>query len=204
MPRRQEPIKPISEICVDSQPVGIQAVYLVETRSEQEAREIGTLFAEMESQVQVRRLCSGKLVSYAVQTHRSDSSILDEIEDFLKTNYAFVVTQRSFDEIIYRIVRELCQDTGSDLLPMPRCNICGKPEPFANTAINLTGEDGSVLLCRSYCARCTAEAAAPNNKDFIRSLLAADEHDFRKLEQADLVRRPSRRRPIRFRIKAAN
>ena len=97
-------------------------------------KEIGTLFAEMESQVQVRRLCSGKLVSYAVQTHKSDSSILDEIEDFLKTNYAFVVTQRSFDEIIYRIVRELCQDTGSELLPMPRCNICGKPEPFANTA----------------------------------------------------------------------
>ena len=58
-----------------------------------------------------------------------------------------------------------------------------------------------MLLCRSYCARCTAEAAAPNNKDFIRSLLAADEHDFRRLEQADLVRRPSRRRPIRFRIR---
>lgn len=201
MPGLQQHDETISEICVDPQPSGLRAVYLVETRSEAEALEISDLFSELASQVQVRQLCQGKLVSYAVQAHDSEAAVLDDIEDVLKRNYAFVVTQRSFDEVIHRIVRELGRDTGSKLIEVARCNICGKSEPFPNTIISLSDEDGTVLLSRSYCARCTAEAAAPSNKEFVRSLLAADERDFGKLREAELVRRPSRKRPMRFRIK---
>lgn len=202
MPKDQSPVESISEICVDPQPSGLRAVYLVETRSPEEAREIARLFGELESRIQVRQISKGKLVSYVVQADETDSPMLDEIEGVLKKNFGFVVTQRSFDEVIYRIVRELCSDTSSKLLPMSHCNICGRTEPFPSMVVSLSGEDGQVRICRNYCASCTARTTATSNKEFVRSLLRADQKDFRGIERAELVRRPSRKQPIRFRIKA--
>ncbi len=165
---------------------------------------LGEIFAELESRIQVRPLCKGKLVSFAVQADPSDVALLDDLEEILRTSYAFVVTHRSFDSVIYRIVRELSRDTGSELMSMPRCNICGKDEPFPNTVVSLTGADGSVLDTRSYCASCTAKAAAPSNKEFVKALLNADKRNFGKIERAELVRHPSRRRSIRFKIQSAD
>jgi hypothetical protein len=192
-----------SEICVDPQPAGVRAVYLVETLDAQEARGVAGLFSDLESRIQVRRLCTGKLVSYAVQMHESDSSLLDEIESMLKGHYSFVVMQRSFDEVIYRIVGELCADTGSKLLPVPHCNICGRTEPFPSVLVSLSDEQGRVKTCRNYCASCAAGATATSNKEFVRSLLASDKREFREIERAELVRRSSRKQPIKFRIKTA-
>mgnify|MGYP005837572121 CR=1 FL=1 len=194
----------ISEIYIDPQPSGLRAVYLVETRSTEEARRIADLFGELESRFQIKQLSRGRLVSYAVQAHHSDAVALDEVENLLKSAYSFVVTQRSFDELIYRIVRELCRDTGSKLLPVSRCNICGKIEPFPTTVVNMSDGEGDVLISRVYCGGCTAAAVAPNSKQFVRSLLAADRRDFRAIERAELIKRPSRRRPLRFRIKTAD
>ena len=202
MPKRAEHIDSISEILVNPQPRGMRAVYLVETRTPQEAKEIDKLFGELASQIQVRQLCKGTLVSYAVQADESDIALLDEIENLLKQTYAFVVAQHSFDDLICRIVKELCLDTQSKLIPMPTCNICGKTEPFPALLVNLTDEEGKIVFARNYCSNCAAVASAPSNKEFIRSLLAADERDFSKLEQAELVRHPSRKQPIRFRIKS--
>ena len=192
-----------SEICVDPQPAGVRAVYLVETADAQEARGVTDLFYDLESRVQVRQLCTGKLVSYAIQMHESDGSLLDEIESTLKGHYSFVVTQRSFDEIIYRIVRELCADTGSKLLPIPHCNICGRTEPFPSVLVSLSDEQGRVMTCRNYCARCAAGATATSNKEFVRSLLTSDKREFRGIERAELVRRRSRKQPIKYSIKAS-
>lgn len=200
MPIQKKNIQNVSEIRIDPQPIGLRAVYLVETRSKEESEEINKLFCELESQIQVRMLCDGKLVSYAIQALESDSSLLDELEDVLRENYGFVVSHRSFDDVIYRIVNELSRDTGSKLLPIPTCNICGKTDPFPNTVVSLSDEDGSVLISRCYCGSCTAGANATSNKEFIRSLLMADERDFSKLEQAELVRHPSRKQPIRFKV----
>lgn len=202
MPRQRESVETISEIRVDPQPRGLRAVYMVETRSNDEVRDIQNLFAELELQMQVKQLSKGKLLSYAVQADGSDAALLDEIEDILKANYGFVVMHHSFDDLIYRIVKELSKDTESKVLPLSRCNICGKIEPFPNTVISLTDEQGSVRLSRAYCGKCTAEAAAPSNKEFVRLLLSADKHDFSILERAELVRHPSRKRPIRFRVQA--
>lgn len=191
-----------SEVRVDPQPAGLRAVYLVETSVPDEVRTVVKLFADLGTRIQVRQLCTGKLVSYAVQMHDSDSSVLDHIEATLKGNYGFVVTQRSFDEIIYRIVKELCSDTGSKLLPVSRCNICGGTEPFPNVVVSLSDDQGR-LVSRNYCASCVAAATATSNKEFVRSLLASDKRDFRGIERAELVRRPSRKQPIRYRIKAS-
>jgi hypothetical protein len=204
MPKQHGQTETASEISLNPQPIGMRAVYLVETRSAQEARELTDLFDELSSHIQIKQLCKGSLISYAVQAHESDSALLDELEDFIKARYAFVVTHRSFDEVIYRIVKELCQDTGSKMLPMSYCNICGKTEPFPTTVISISNEDGSVLTSRSYCGSCTAQAVAPSNKEFIRSLLSADKRNFAKLESAELVRRPSRKQPIRFKIKTGS
>lgn len=190
-----------SEVSVDPRPAGVKAVYLVETRTSEEAEGVAWLFADLQARVQVRRLSAGKLVSYAVQMHDSDSSVLDEVEAVLKGNYGFVVTQRSFDEVIYRILKELCVDTGSKLLPVSICNICGRTEPFPSVVVNLSDEQGRVRVCRNYCASCAAAATATSNKEFVRSLLASDKRNFRAIERAELVRRPSRKQPIRFRIK---
>ena len=203
MARLQRHEATVREICVDPQPIGLRAVYLVETRSADETRAIAKLFSELKTHVQVRQLCKGKLVSYVVQAHKSDASLLDDVENILKSDYAFVVSQGSFDDVIYRIVKELAEDTGSSLLPMSHCHICGKTEPFATTVVNLSDEDGSVLISRHYCSSCTAEAGAPSNKQFVRSLLAADRRDFGGLVQAELVRRRSREH-VRFKIKSTD
>ena len=190
-----------SELCVDPRPTGVRAVYLVETCTAEEAATISKLFSDLEAHVQVRQLCTGKLVSYAVQMHDSDSSLLDEIEALLKGNYGFVVTQRSFDDVIYRIVKELCADTGSKLLSVPSCNICGQIDPFPNVVVSLSDDEGRVRVSRNYCASCAAGATATSNKEFVRSLLASDKRRFRGIERAELVRRSSPRQPIRYRIK---
>jgi hypothetical protein len=198
------PVETVREICVDPKPNGMRAVYLVETRSDNEEREIARLFADMEPELMIRQLSKGRLVSYVVQAHESNVAILNEIEDILKKDYSFVVTQSSFDELSCRIIKELAGHTGSKLLAIPKCNICGKVEPFPTTVVKFSDDDGSVLLSRSYCASCTAEASATgskaSNKEFIKSLLAADTRDFRIIERAQLVRRPSRKQPIRYRV----
>lgn len=202
MPGFKESVETISEIRVDPQPSGLRAVYMIETRSSDEVRDIQNLFLELEVRMQVKQLSKGKLLSYTVQADGSDAALLDEVDDILKANYGFVVMHRSFDDLIYRIVKELSNDTDSKVLPLPHCNICGKVEPFPNTVISLTDEDGEVRLSRAYCGKCTAEAAAPSNKEFVRLLLSADKRDFSILERAELVRHPSRKRPIRFRVQA--
>ncbi len=189
-----------SEVCVDPRPVGARAVFLVETHTSEEAQEIRRLFVDLEDKLQVRQLCTGKLVSYAVQCHDADVALIDEIDALLKSTYSFVVTQRSYDDVIYRIVTELCADTGSKLLPMPRCHICGRIDPFPSVLVSLSDADGRVRTSRNYCASCAAGATATSHKEFVRSLLASDKRSFRSIERAELVRRRSSRQPIRYRI----
>jgi len=203
MSKREDAIDTISEILVDPQPRGLRAVFLVETRSSAEAAELARMFSELAARLQVRQLSKGKLVSYAIQADESDAALIEEIEEVLKRSYAFVVTQHSFDDIIYRILKELCHDTASKLIPVPRCNICGKQEPFPGLVVSLSDEEGSVIFSRNYCSNCTAGTSAPSNKEFVRSLLAADERDFGVIERAEFVRRRSRKQPIRFKIRTA-
>ncbi len=198
MSRKQRSISLVSEIRVEPVPPGIRWVYLVETRSQEEADEIVRLFRELESQVQVCPLCAGKLVGYAVQAHHSDVMLLDEIDDVLRRAYAFVVTYRSFEPLIYRIVGELCKDTQSTILPVPHCNICGNLDPFPNTVVSFTDCSGNIVLSRNYCSSCTAQTNARSHKEFIKSLLTADECDFGCFKEADFVRRASNKRLIRF------
>ncbi|MDO8586828.1 MAG: hypothetical protein Q7T82_07270 [Armatimonadota bacterium] len=200
--RRRMPTKGISQIWLDPQPQGLRAVYLVEARDQEEALEVEDLFAELETDLQVRQLCRGKLFSYAVKTQHDQQQTLLELEQALRSNFGFVILHRSFDDVIYKIVSELCVDTGSDLLPMTHCDICGKLEPFPDTVINLADRGGATIASGAYCGVCTAAFAATSNKEFLLSLLHADTRDFSALESAELVRARSRKQDIRFRIQS--
>lgn len=191
----------VSQISLDPQPQGANVVYLVDTRNDDESNELARLFDELKASLQIRQLTRGKLMSYAVQVSGVDASLLSELEGVLKGNYGFVVTHRSFDPVIYRVVRELAADTGSKLLPIPHCNICGKPEPFPEVVINLSDSDGETLSSRTYCSTCTAGSTARNTKDFVISLLSADQTDFSSLSREQLVRSRTRKQSIRYKIK---
>jgi hypothetical protein len=190
----------VSQISLEPGPGGIVAVYLVETGSEEETRSLRKLFAELEPHINVAQLSKGRLVSYAVQAR--DSSMLDELESALKNNYTFVLIQRSFDAVIYRVVKELCADTGSRLLSIPHCNICGRPDPFPDTVVTLADELGTRVMSRSYCTTCTASLVARTNKDFVLSLLSADRRDFGEIERSELIRSRARSQHLRYKVRS--
>src|SRR6516165_606190 len=100
MARSRISVTLVSQICVEPQPKGLRAVYLVETQNEREAKELGKLFGDFSPALQSCQLSKGKLVSYAVQLQNQDPSLFDEIETFLKQNFGFVIMHRSFDVLI--------------------------------------------------------------------------------------------------------
>jgi hypothetical protein len=201
MRRKRVPIKMVRQISADPKPAGVKAVYLVETQNEREAADVQKVFEEFEPHIEIRQLTRGRLVSYAVQLHSDDQSLLDEIDAVLKGNFGFVVMQRSFDDLIYRVVTELCRDTESKLLPIPECHICGRSDPFPDMVVNLASEEGELVLSRNYCGTCTAGTMAKSNKQFVLSLLSADKTDFGELSHAELVRLRAGKEPIRFKVK---
>jgi hypothetical protein len=200
---RRVPVKAVSQILLDPQPQGIRAVYMVEAINGKEAREVSDLFAELEPDIQVRQLSAGRLVSYAVKTREDQQETLGALESALKSTFGFVVLHRSFDEIIYRVVSELCAATKSRLISLARCDICGKMEPFPDTVINLADQDGSTIASGAYCGACTAGFTERTNKEFLLSLLQADTRDFSDLQSKQIVRASKQKQAIKFRIRSS-
>lgn len=191
----------VDQICVETRPHGIRAVYLVETANEHDSATLASLFADFAPQLESIQLSTGKLVSYAVQLPAEKQSLLEDIEAFLKKNFEFVILHRSFDQLIYDIVKDLCKDSGSHLAPLHKCDICGKVEPFPETIVTFVDKDSNNLSTHFYCATCTAESSARNSKEFILSLLDADKSGFDLLKRMDMVRSRSAKKHIAFRLK---
>lgn len=202
MPRTRIPVGLVSQICIEPKLKGVSAVYLVEAETENQADYLEDMFRELSPEVESLQLSSGKLVSYAVQLQAHNQTLLEDIEAFLKRNYGFVILHRSFDSMIYEIVRELCKDSGSTLLPIPKCDICGKPDPFPETIVRLLDEKNTNVACRTYCGTCTAETAVGNNKEFVMALLEADRGGLGVFRQKKLVRSRSSHKRVAFRIKS--
>ncbi len=201
MPRRETPTRFVSQISVEPQQRGLKAVYLVEAESDQHARELAHLFDQFQPMLESVQLCSGKLVAYAVKLHSEDQSMLDELEQMLRANFGFVILHRSFDQLIYDIVRELCKDSGSKLSSLQRCDICRRPEPFPEVIVKFADSDGDAISTRGYCATCAAESGGLNNKEFVISLLQADRAKFAGVRNVTLVRKRSKKQ-LAFRISA--
>ncbi len=201
MPRHRIPMRLVRQISVERWPRGLRAVYLVEADSDEDKRALLQVFKQFEPVLENIQLSSGKLVSYAVQLQSEDQSILEELEGLLKRDFGFVILHRSFDPLIYEIVSELCKDSGSRLIAVPKCDICRRPEPFPDTVVNFADEENNRIATRAYCGSCAAQSVGRNSKEFVTSLLEADRADFRALRHMTLVRSRSAKKQLAFRVK---
>lgn len=201
MPDHESAWEDVSRISVDPQPAGLKAVYLIETASETEKDAILQIFEELAVYVQVRKLCEGRLVGFVVQADESQSCLLDELDEMLRRECTVLIAHRLFDEIVYKIIRELADETGSRSVDVPSCDSCGVLEPFPALVVNLADEHGGILRSRCFCAACAASASSRSHKDFLMSLMAADKPCLRSFADAHLLKHRAGEHSVRFRIR---
>jgi len=187
--------KEVSSIVLRASEPGSRAVFLVEARGAAEQRKVRELFEALAELAEVTPLCEGLMMAYAVQLHADacgcpPSSLFNKIEAALKEEFAFSLVERSFNDVIYHLVASLCEDSGGEMRPVPRCGICNEPEPFP-TRVTMRDETGRGIIEACYCARCTAQQADPSDREFLVGLLSADRRGFHGIREADLVEWPA-------------
>lgn len=174
---------------------GTRAVFLVEAESRVEQQKVRELFEALAELADVAPLCEGIIKAYVVQLRAGSEGcppgvLFSKIEAVLKEEFAFSLVERSFNDVIYHLVASLCEDSQSEMLHVPRCGICNAREPFP-TRVTLRNANGQGVIEACYCARCSAQQADPSDRQFLRSLLAADRRGFRDLQELDLIDAPA-------------
>jgi hypothetical protein len=187
--------KEVSSIVLRASEPGSRAVFLVEARGAAEQRKVRELFEALAELAEVAPLCEGLMMAYAVQLHADacgcpPGSLFNKIEAALKDEFAFSLVERSFNDVIYHLVASLCEDSGGEMQPVPRCGICNEPEPFP-TRITMRDDTGRGIIEACYCSRCTAQQADPSDRQFLVGLLSADRRGFHGIREADLVEWPA-------------
>ncbi|MFQ3549907.1 MAG: hypothetical protein SNJ70_09175 [Armatimonadota bacterium] len=167
---------------------GMSAVFLVDTKSIKESREIKNIFKDLAGVLRVRQVCSGKLLGYAVMADKNDSAIIDDIEDILRNSFNLILAQRSLDNITFHIVKELCAGIKGKLMTLPHCNLCGKTIPFPAAELNIKDKSGSVLVTRNYCTGCIGKFYNGSQNCLIDTLAKADHKGLALLTRTNLVR----------------
>lgn len=190
----------VSEVAVEYRPAGSRAVFLIETTSAEDTAQVEKLFSELAERYDVIPLCTGKLIGYCIQLAEPATEMLNEVEELLRTTHPLVVSQRSFDEMVWNLVSVLSRDAGSHVASVPTCDICGKVEPFPTVAATLLDELGEPIITRHYCESCSAGNAVTSNKEFLRSLLKSDKLQMTGLENWELTRQTTQKKPMRFRV----
>jgi hypothetical protein len=132
-------------------------------------------------------------MAYAVQLRAEAGApgpLFSKIEAALREEFAFSLVERSFNSVIYHLVVSLCEDSQSQMHPVPHCGICNEPEPFP-TRVSLLDETGKQFIQACYCLRCAAQRADPDDRRFARDLLAADRHGWGPFSGAELIDWPA-------------
>lgn len=184
--------KEVAGLMLQPQVTGVRAVYIVEARNRQERKEIRELFDNIAEVYPVLPLSEGVIMSYVIQVD-GDTSAISEVEQILKTNYAFCVLERSFNDTIYQVIQDLCMETNSRLCRIPHCGICGRLEPFP-TKVSMLDENNLPVMEVHYCSRCVATQANRNEKQALVDLLSHDRRNFSAIREAKLVKRSNRRK----------
>jgi hypothetical protein len=193
--------KEVSSIVLRPMSPGSRAVFLVEVRSAGEQRKVKELFEALAELGDVAPLCEGPMMAYVVQLHTEGmglsspprmpdgtppSRLFTKIEAVLKEEFSFSLVEQSFNDVVYHLVASLCEDSGAEMRPVPRCGICNEREPFP-TRVTLRDGTGQGIVEACYCARCAAQQSDPNEKQFLVGLLSADRRDFRAIQEVELV-----------------
>lgn len=151
---------------------GNRAVFLVEVESRAQTLRVRELFATVGKLAEVAPVAQGRLMGYAVNA-RGDTALFRKVEAVLRTQCAFSLTERNFNEVTLRLVRVLCEESGARMAALPECGVCGTVDPFpTRVEAELAGRGGSLLL--AYCARCCAAHGEEDPVEFARALLQAD------------------------------
>ncbi|MDH7600608.1 MAG: hypothetical protein QHI38_00495 [Armatimonadota bacterium] len=177
---------------LEDQLSGARAIYAIEAHASQQRKQLDEFFAEIGSVAQTYKLSTGRLVSYAVQVNSAWTEILDEIAAAIRSHYDSTFYLNPADEVALEVISDLCRVTGSKMMPLPCCGICGKKELFPAATIVISGK-GPHSIVRRYCSSCAADKCKQKTRDFVRALLDADRRNLKCLLEARLVRRKSRR-----------
>lgn len=158
-------------------PPGSRAVFLVETRTKKEIRQVRELFDMVGQLAQVVPISHGTVMSYAVQVH-GDPSLFGKIEWLLKTQFTFSIVERNFSDVTFRLVHSLCEDANTRVEELPSCGICSAIDPFpVRATLETRGTEEPQHV--SYCARCAARHAEEDPATSIRTLVRKDSRKFR-------------------------
>src|SRR5207249_2218102 len=174
---------------------GCRAVFLVEAHGSGEQRKVRELFEALAELAEVAPLCEGTIMAYALQLHPErcgcpPGTLFSKIEAALKDEFTFSLVERSFNDVIFHLVQSLCEDSGGQMQPVPRCGICNEPEPFP-TRVTMRDATGRGLIEACYCARCTSQQADPSDREFLVGLLSADRRGFHGIREAELIEWPA-------------
>jgi len=162
--------------CYPAHP-GSRAVFLVETRSRKEVRQVRELFDYVGRLAEVVPISHGAVMAYAVH-HVGDPSLFAKIEWLLTTSFSFSIVERNFSDVTLRLVHDLCDNAKTHAEELPACGICSAVDPFPSRAtVDLAGEEEPEHL--SYCTRCAARYADEEPEVAIRALVREDRRGFR-------------------------
>jgi hypothetical protein len=162
--------------CYPAHP-GSRAVFLVETCTKKEIRQVKELFDTVGQLAEVVPISHGDVMSYAVQTP-GDPSLFGKIEWLLKTQFTFSIVERSFSDVTLRLVNGFCEVSETEMEELPACGVCCSADPFPTRAtVELSSDEEPLHL--SFCARCASEHAGETAEATIRNLARADRRRLR-------------------------
>lgn len=157
-------------------PHGFCAVFLAEARNRKEMRQIRELFDMVGQLTEVVPISHGTVMAYAVKAD-SDATLFGKIEWLLKTQFSFSLVERNFTATTLHLVRSLCEESGTQIVELPECGICGANDPFpARATVELDLSEEPLHL--TYCCRCAAGAPQEDVASFVRDLVARDRRKF--------------------------
>ena len=167
---------------------GSRAVFLVEARTRKEMRQVRELFDMVGQLAQVVPISHGAVMSYAVQVE-DDASLFGKIEWLLKTQFTFSLVERNFSDVTFHLVRNLCEDSDTQMIELPECGVCEACDPFP-TRVSVEFESQEELLHLAYCTRCTVRHESEDPEHTIRALLAADQARIQLPAEVPVLRMP--------------
>src|SRR5688500_16380982 len=137
---------------------------------------------------EVVAISHGTVMSYAVQV-QGDSSLFGKIEWLLKTQFTFSVVERNFNEVTFRLVQSLCEDSNTEMAELPECGVCESVDPFP---VRATAElaDSPEPLHLAFCSRCAAQYAVKDEEQSIRALVGRDRSRLRVGRDVPVVEVP--------------
>ncbi|MGC8832960.1 MAG: hypothetical protein ACP5R4_02815 [Armatimonadota bacterium] len=185
----------VASITIEKEPEGDSLIFIAETRNAVEVSELRELCSDLEHGCKVRMVAVGPVTAFAIKPfseepgHLADFYEVTAVLEAIAPRYKAAYLQ-PLDATSYRIVEDLALETGSELMPLNHCDLCGRPEAFPTTLA--AGEKNRRLAAGAYCSRCIAELNRQNDYQLVSALLNADKRNFGNCVHVELTNKAKR------------